>query len=148
MDPHPSAPSVPILLRAVPAVLLTLLCAAAVILSGPLAVGVHSGFYLGTGFFPTEPVDYAVQLIAQIVTMTLVAVVILFPIGRPRPAPRRRAGPSLRGSPRSPALRPVPGTVASPYAATPRRSHRRVSPETPIAVYGTHNYREHPKNTH
>jgi membrane protease YdiL (CAAX protease family) len=64
-------------------------CAASRVRTGTLwmAVGVHSGIYFGNGFFPTEGIDYAVQLLAQFVVMALAGLLVLVvPWRRERPA--------------------------------------------------------------
>jgi uncharacterized protein len=77
-------------LFAVGAVALGFVCAVARLRTGALwaAVGVHSGFYLGEGFFPTEPTHFGVQLAAQIVITTVLGLAVLGFPGR-RGAARR-----------------------------------------------------------
>ncbi|WP_306369414.1 CPBP family intramembrane glutamic endopeptidase [Nocardiopsis sp. CC223A] len=59
-------------LFAVGAVALGLVCAASRLRTGAIwaAVGVHAGFYFGTGFFPTEAAHYGVRLAVRIIVTT------------------------------------------------------------------------------
>ncbi|MFE3457827.1 CPBP family intramembrane glutamic endopeptidase [Nocardiopsis aegyptia] len=81
--------AVEVALFAVGAAALGFACAASRVRTGTIwmAVGVHSGFYLANGFFPTEGIVYGVQLVAQTVVMVLVGLAILYrPARRERPA--------------------------------------------------------------
>ncbi|WP_433517369.1 lysostaphin resistance A-like protein [Nonomuraea sp. CA-143628] len=64
-----------------------LLCGAARARTGAvwMAVGVHTSIYLSSGAFPTQEIDYAVQLTLQTAALVLAAVLVLrFPGGRDR----------------------------------------------------------------
>ncbi len=91
-------------LHAVGAMALGFVCAASRVRTGSIwmAIGVHSGFYFGNGFFPTEGIVYGVRLLVQIIVMVLIGLLVLGRAGsrtqaaRPGAAPR---GPGEGGDP-------------------------------------------------
>lgn len=70
---------VEVVLYAVGAMALGFVCAASRARTGSIwmAIGVHSGFYFGNGFFPTEGIVYGVQLLVQIIVMVLIGLLVL-----------------------------------------------------------------------
>ncbi|MEV1245946.1 type II CAAX endopeptidase family protein [Nonomuraea sp. NPDC049750] len=84
------------ILFVVQATALGLLCGAARARTGAvwMAVGVHTSIYVSSGAFPTQEINYGVQLALQTAALVLAAILVLkFPAGRGRVSgPARGSG--------------------------------------------------------
>ncbi|HJE61501.1 MAG TPA: CPBP family intramembrane metalloprotease [Nocardiopsis listeri] len=115
--------TVEVALHAVGAMALGFVCAASRVRTGSIwmAIGVHSGFYFGNGFFPTEGIVYGVRLLVQIIVMVLIGLPVLGRAGSRTQAARpgrcqenpakgvtRRSGESAHARRPGPRWRPPP----------------------------------------